>query len=44
MAEATARRVHLCIDAALTLFHSRFGQQLATCSTSELLDNWTEFS
>jgi len=31
-------------DAALTLFHSRFGQQLTTCSTSELLDNWKEFS
>lgn len=29
-------------DAALTLFHSRFGQQLATCTTQELLENWTD--
>lgn len=27
-------------DAVLALYSSRFGQQLATCSTEELLDNW----
>jgi nicotinamidase-related amidase len=31
-------------DAALTLFHSRFGQQLSTCTTGELIDNWTEYA
>ena len=27
-------------DAALTVFHSRFGEQLTACTTQELLDNW----
>jgi nicotinamidase-related amidase len=31
-------------DAAVTLFHSRFGQQLTACSTEELLDNWREIA
>jgi nicotinamidase-related amidase len=30
-------------DAAVTVFHSRFGQQLTACSTQELLDNWEDF-
>ncbi|KFL31128.1 cysteine hydrolase [Devosia riboflavina] len=29
-------------DAAVTVFHSRFGQQLTACTTQELLDNWEE--
>lgn|SRR5215217_5035218 len=29
-------------DAALTVFHSRFGQQLTACSTQQLLDNWED--
>lgn len=31
-------------DAAVTVFQSRFGQQLTTCATQELLDNWEEFA
>lgn len=29
-------------DAALAVYRSRFGQQLTTCSTGELLDNWAD--
>jgi nicotinamidase-related amidase len=31
-------------DAAVTVFHSRFGRQLTACPTQELLDNWKEFA
>lgn len=30
-------------DAALSLYRSRFGQQLTACTTAELLDNWDDF-
>jgi hypothetical protein len=29
-------------DAAVTVFHSRFGQQLTACTAQELLDDWEE--
>lgn len=29
-------------DAALTLYQSRFGQQLTACTTQDLLDNWAD--
>lgn len=29
-------------DAALAVYRSRFGQQLTTCSTEALLDNWAD--
>ena len=31
-------------DAAVTVFKSRFGQQLTACTTLELLDNWKDFA
>lgn len=31
-------------DAALYVFRSRFGQQLTTCTTQELLDNWSDLT
>lgn len=31
-------------DAAITVFQSRFGQQLMACQTQELLDNWKELA
>jgi nicotinamidase-related amidase len=31
-------------DAAVTVFQSRFGQQLTTCTTQELLDSWKDFA
>lgn len=31
-------------DAAVTVFQSRFSQQLSSCSTQELLDNWKEIA
>ena len=29
-------------DAALTVYRSRFGQQLTACTTQDLLDNWAD--
>lgn len=31
-------------DAALTVFHSRFGDQLTACTTQHLLDNWEDLA
>jgi nicotinamidase-related amidase len=31
-------------DAALTVFQSRFGEQLTVCSTQDLLDNWEDIA
>lgn len=31
-------------DAALTVFHSRFGEQLVAATTGELLDNWNDLA
>lgn len=31
-------------DAAMTVFHNRFGQQLTACTTQELLANWKDIA